>query len=154
AELTYSVVAPDRALGAPRAAYEQINRVLVEGLRRLGAPALLWEGRSGALIPSSVPCFADPAPGEVLVDGRKLEGSDPARMDRVLLQHRSLPLRRGAASAVVDPATAGTGPAYLEEVLDRGIDWSELTGAIRAAWEDLVGPVEAGDLSETERRRA
>jgi lipoate-protein ligase A len=87
-EVTYSVTAPfvDASLSG---SCERINRILLHGLARLGVDARVAVGGvSGP--PGAVPCFADPAPGELVVGGRKLVGSAQLREDGALLQHGSI----------------------------------------------------------------
>lgn len=89
-ELTYAVAAPVSVIGKPRAAYKAINRALAAGLRRLGVPVVLVrEGGSGGTLGSG-PCFHEGAPGEVLVEGKKLVGSAQRCESRTILQHGSL----------------------------------------------------------------
>jgi len=147
-ELTYSVVVPIRMFGTPRAAYRLINEILVDGLVRLGAAAAIQAATgTRAPLPSTTPCFAEPAEGEVLAVGRKLIGSAQVCRDGVLLQHGSLPLR--PSSALADPplrdSFRGGAPAYLGEILDPLPDWSEIVAALTGAWEAALGRVEAVD---------
>jgi lipoate-protein ligase A len=62
----------------------------VAGLRDLGVPAGLSGDDAPALPPDAGPCFRSPAPGEVVLRGRKLVGSAQARIGETLLQHGSL----------------------------------------------------------------
>lgn len=88
-EITYSVVAPARALGGVRAAYRRINAALAEGLQSLGASVDI--GKAGVVLPLDAgPCFQSPADGEVVAAGRKLVGSAQARFGETLLQHGSI----------------------------------------------------------------
>ena len=91
-ELTYSVVVPLRALGGPREAYRRINEALAAGLSALGVDVEVAE-RGTAHRPDAGPCFQEAAPGEVVVNGRKLVGSAQARVGPALLQHGSIVLR-------------------------------------------------------------
>ena len=93
-ELTYTVVAPLKALGGARAAYALVNRGLAEGLATLGVPAAL--AASGPTLPPDAgPCFQEPVEGEVVSQGRKLIGSAQARVGSALLQHGSILLEDG-----------------------------------------------------------
>lgn len=90
-ELTYTVVAPVRALGGVRVGYRRINRALASALHSMGAEvAISTDGRVEAL--DAGPCFQSPAAGEVIAGGRKLVGSAQARIDGALLQHGSIML--------------------------------------------------------------
>ncbi|MEJ2214981.1 MAG: biotin/lipoate A/B protein ligase family protein [Gemmatimonadota bacterium] len=99
-ELTYAVAAPVSVIGKPRAAYKAINRALAAGLRRLGVPVVLVrEGGPGGMLGSG-PCFHEGAPGEVLVEGKKLVGSAQRCESRTILQHGSLLLEGDQAEVL------------------------------------------------------
>src|SRR5438105_3671850 len=89
-ELTYSVTAPLEFSASLRESYERINRILLFGLQQLGVGASVASGVGAALPPTDVPCFAAPARGELVSDGRKLVGSAQCRDDGALLQHGSI----------------------------------------------------------------
>jgi lipoyl(octanoyl) transferase len=124
-ELTYAVIAPMRVIGRPRDAYRRINGWIVAALRSLGVPAEAATGDAAA--PSwagqgaAHPCFAQPAPGEVVAAGRKLAGSAQRSENGCLLQHGSILLdgdqnrvrrferpRSPAPAAAADVPTAAT----------------------------------------------
>ena len=97
-ELTYSVIAPARALGGARSAYGTINACLSEALASLGAPVQVVDRSDGpTATPAAGPCFGLPAHGEVIARGRKLVGSAQARIGQALLQHGSIILDGGQA---------------------------------------------------------
>lgn len=155
-EVTYSVALPLRALGGVRAAYLRINEGLVGGLRDIGVPAAV-SGEGAVLPPDAGPCFQLPAPGEVVVGGRKLVGSAQVRIGSAILQHGSIILR-GDQSALArltggsaDPAP----PASVEEVLGREVEaatiGAAIAGSIRLA---LGGTWNEGDYRSEELRRA
>jgi lipoate-protein ligase A len=163
-EVTYCVVAPVRGLGRVRTAYRRINEGLVEGLRVLGVPAEVSTG-GVALAPDAGPCFQLPAPGEVVLEARKLVGSAQARMGQALLQHGSVMLRgdqsplarltgRGsedpAPPATVEEAVGGAvDPHHVAEALARG-----LRLALGGEWDEgfyLPGELEAARRLEGER---
>lgn len=156
-ELTYSVVLPDRALGGPRRAYERVNRVLAAALDGLGAAVTVQadDGRA-APVPSTVPCFAEPVSGEILVAGRKLVGSAQVRKRGVLVQHGSIPLRPSALAAelerrqIVDSGS----PADIQTAVGRPISLNEVIAAIRDAWTAGIGPSVTATLDPAEHRRA
>ena len=89
-EVTYSVTAPISDGDSLGDSYERINRILLDGLSRLGVAA--FESRGGAPTPrpGELPCFAQPAEGELVVDGAKLVGSAQYRENGALLQHGSI----------------------------------------------------------------
>lgn len=88
-EVTYSVTAPvdEESL---RDSYSRINRVLLEGLRRLGVTASGANGEQPTPRPGDLPCFASPAAGELVTAGAKLVGSAQVREHGALLQHGSI----------------------------------------------------------------
>lgn len=89
AEVTYSVIAPVRALGGLREAYRRINDALVGALGSMGVPASAAE--DSAVLPLEAgPCFQSPTGGEVVVEGAKLVGSAQARVAGALLQHGAI----------------------------------------------------------------
>lgn len=154
-EVTYCAVLPVRALGGLRPAYLRINEGLVAGLRELGAPAQL--SVDGVVVaPDAGPCFQVPAPGEVVLGGRKLVGSAQVRMGGMILQHGSLilegdqsPLIR-TAGGTVDPAP----PATLASVLGP-VSWSEVAQALGRALElALGGAWEQAEYSSAEDESA
>jgi lipoate-protein ligase A len=118
-ELTYSVAAPAAYFGGPRASYHQINGALVSGLRRLGVAATVAGGRGAPVGVGRDPCFQAPAPGEVVVAGRKLVGSAQRCERRAILQHGSV-LLDGDQSPVLElqhlPGPS-TGAITLRELL-------------------------------------
>src|SRR5256885_13632382 len=79
-EVTYAVVAPIAVFGSLRKAYCEIHTRLARALRSLGVDAVLAPAHP-SIRPSARPasCFAQPAGGEILVNGRKLVGSGQGR---------------------------------------------------------------------------
>ena len=88
-EVTYSVTAPVTAERL-RASYQRINRLLLDGLTRLGVAASLADPAARAPLPGVAPCFESPSAGELVVAGRKLVGSAQWREAGALLQHGSI----------------------------------------------------------------
>jgi lipoate-protein ligase A len=122
-EITYSVTAPLATSGSLRESYVRINRLLVDGLRRLGVAAEVAAPSDRALPPSASPCFERPAAGELVVDGRKLVGSAQWRDEGALLQHGSILVEDDqsivsalARSAVPVPQPAATLATALNRV--------------------------------------
>ena len=135
-EVTYSVTAPvDPALPL-RESYAAINRLLLDGLWRLGVPASVAAPAGRAPAPGLAPCFEAPVAGELVHGGRKLVGSAQWREDGALLQHGSIlvdddqgriaELARGA----VPPAPPA---ATLRGALGRAPEVSEVSAALFAA---------------------
>jgi lipoate-protein ligase A len=121
----------------------------------------------------SGPCFDEPAPGEVTVEGRKLVGSAQARLEGVILQHGSLLIGPGqerllALESVLGSTSARSGmgghggvpdkdgriqaPISLEEVLGHAPPWPHLVEAIIAGLKGVVGgDWHRGELTGPER---
>lgn len=89
-EITYSVSAPAPAHESLASSYSAINALLLESLHSLGVEARLAPRGERFTPPGSAPCFERPAPGEVMLDGRKLVGSAQCREDGAMLQHGSI----------------------------------------------------------------
>jgi len=106
-ELTYAVALPAEGLGGVRAVCREIHTVLCDGLRRLGVPAVLAEP-TPALHPGAGACFAAPAAGELLLDGRKVVGSAQLRDRGALLQHGTILLEGDQRTVAL--VTRGTPP--------------------------------------------
>jgi lipoyl(octanoyl) transferase len=122
-EVTYSVTAPLATGDSLRESYARINRLLVDGLRRLGVAVQVAAPSDRALIPSASPCFERPAAGELVVGERKLVGSAQWRDDGAMLQHGSILVEDDqslvsalARSAVPVPQPAATLAGALNRV--------------------------------------
>ena len=114
-ELTYSFTLP--ATERPRVVYQRLNLILAAALARLGAPVTI---ASEGVTRAQGPCFAAPAPGELIYDGRKIAGSAQWRENGVILQHGSI---------LVDNDQEGVAAATLREALGRAPTAWELAGA-------------------------
>ena len=162
-EVTYSVTAPADDRTGLRDSYARINRVLLDGLRRLGVDAALAAPAGRTPVPSLAPCFEAPAAGELVAGGRKLVGSAQWRDEGALLQHGSIlveddqprlaTLARGAAPAAAPAAT-------LSGLLGRTATLAEVADALFAAVRALEDPAatplaadEALDAWTAEARR-
>lgn len=151
-ELTYSVTAP-LSSERLRATYARINRILVDGLSRLGVAAKIATPGERAAVPSARPCFEHPGEGEVVADGRKLVGSAQWRDSGALLQHGSILVEDDqsslpAFSVVSDRVPeAIPRPATLSDLLGRSPTTGELAGAMLEAVKSLEDPqcVEIGE---------
>ena len=156
-EITYSVTAPldDAPL---RATYSRINRILLEGLTRLGVNAELAAVAERAESPSIRPCFESPTEGELVADGRKLVGSAQWRDEGALLQHGSILVGDDQSSlpsfamAAADRSGATIAqPATLAALLGRSPEPAEVARAMFDAVRSLEDS-DATDLSEDEIR--
>jgi lipoyl(octanoyl) transferase len=136
-EVTYAVAAPIAAFGSLRHAYREIHTRIAMALRSLGIDAVLAEHRP-TVQPSNclTSCFAQPAGGEILVNGRKLVGSAQMRRGDAFLQHGSI-LLDGSQERVA----GGTGETTLTVVAGRPVAFEEVTAVIVANWgEALASP--------------
>ena len=135
-EFTYSVTAPAPREGSIRESYHWINRLLIDGLRRLGIGAELATGEKRARVPDATPCFEVPSTGELVVEGRKLVGSAQWRDAGALLQHGSILIdddQRFASSLLRAGTAAPPPPATLRSVLGRVPDAMEMMDALAAS---------------------
>jgi lipoate-protein ligase A len=144
-EITYSVTAPIRSDEGLGVAYGRINALLMNALGALGVPAAPAPARGRALAPSAIPCFAEPAAGELVTDGdgggRKLVGSAQWREDGALLQHGSILVHddqaRLPAFMTAPPASLPV-PATLADSLGRAPAAAELADVLFAATRRLA----------------
>lgn len=138
-EITYSVTAPVELAGSLRESYERINRLLVAGLERLGVaahPALQADARTQVLPPGPTPCFAVPAPGELVAGERKLVGSAQWRDDGAMLQHGSILVGDDQSKLLeltLDLAGELPAPATLSDLLGRHVQLGDAAEALVAA---------------------
>lgn len=157
-EVTYSVTSPVRDAEPLRETYARINRILLDGLDRLGVDVELASPSERAPAPSVRPCFETPGEGELVARGSKLVGSAQWRDEGALLQHGSIlvdddqsslpsfaaPAFGASANAIPRPATLhallGRSPA-IDEVADAMFD------AVRSREDD-----EAIEMDEQEIR--
>ena len=142
-EITYSVAAPVNAAEGLTAVYRRTNAMLVNALESLGVPAVLALPATRSHPPSGLPCFAEPATGEIVVGGRKLVGSAQWRDDGALLQHGSILVDddQGTISELMrEPTDAPPPPATLRTVLGRAPAASEVANALFAAVRRMEDP--------------
>lgn len=138
-EITYSVTAPVRENEPLRHSYEQINRILLEGLRRVGVTAEIATGGK-PLAPGAIPCFEMPSEGEIVAGGRKLVGSAQWRGESAFLQHGSILIdddQSSLASLAADPhgdaAVIPPMPATLRALLGRAPSAEDVASAMFTA---------------------
>lgn len=136
-EVTYAVAAPIAVFGSLRKSYRSIHRRWAVALRGLGvAAALAPERPTVRMSDGPTACFASPAGGEILVNGRKVIGSAQVRHGAALLQHGSILL--GGSQDVVREVSrkprAGSGETTLRQALGRSVGFGEVVEAIVAAW--------------------
>ncbi|HET6577377.1 MAG TPA: hypothetical protein VFG66_03595 [Gemmatimonadales bacterium] len=129
-ELTYAVAAPSAGVGPLREAYEDIHRMLRDALASLGLAVALAPGRRAAGVDAGA-CFAHPAGGEVMVDGRKVVGSAQLREGTAFLQHGSILLEHDQST--VAAVTRGDAPPDLSAPLARLLGRPLTRGDVMAA---------------------
>jgi lipoate-protein ligase A len=156
-EVTYSVTAPLEGAPPLREAYNRINRILLEGLSRLGVSAERAASGARAPAPTDRPCFETPTEGELVARGQKLVGSAQWRDEQGLLQHGSIlvdddqsSLSSFAANGVLDKAVIPV-PATLTSLLGRAPAAADVASAMFEAVLALEDPA-AAQLSEDEIR--
>ena len=157
-EVTYSVTAPATDAEPLRATYDRINRILLDGLARLGVNAEPASTAERAPAPSTRPCFEAPGQGELVASGNKLVGSAQWRDDGALLQHGSILVDDDQSSlpsfaAAADGATnlSVPRPATLRTLLGRAPAASEVASAMFDAVRSLEDEA-ATELAEEEIR--
>jgi lipoate-protein ligase A len=141
-EVTYSVTAPIADDESLHDSYHRINRLLLDGLRRLGVSASEAPVIERTPQPGTLPCFATPAQGELVADGGKLVGSAQLRQNGALLQHGSIliaddqPLIGGL---LLDRADTVSVPAAstLTAALGKAPSVQDVASAIRESLESL-----------------
>lgn len=147
AEVTYSVTLPIGD-GIPwHAAYGAVNEVLIAALRALGVAAeLAGPLQQPPLRPDGPVCFAQPAPGEIVVAGAKLVGSAVWRERGAYLQHGSILLedhQQRLSAALVGRPSVDEGPSAAAP--DEGPSAAALTQCCPTAptWEHVADALEA-----------
>jgi lipoate-protein ligase A len=150
-ELTYAAAAPCADLGSLRDAYVALHRLLRDAIRALGAAAELAPTiRQPALDAGA--CFAQPAGGEVVIEGRKVVGSAQLREGTAFLQHGSVLLAgdQSLVAAVTRGAAAADGSVSLGRALGRHVSWEEtaavVLAAVAARWGPPLEPVPPTEL--------
>ncbi len=144
-DFTYSFIALEEDLEVVKgltSAYLLISQALVEGLRILGVKARLERGkREGDRPLRGKPCFASVSRYEIEAGGRKLVGSAQRRLKKAILQHGSIPLRKGGLSiADLLPSPPGNlRGTNLSDSLGREVEFNEVKLAIRQAFEKTFG---------------
>jgi lipoate-protein ligase A len=131
-EVTYSVTAPATDAGALGESYDRINRLLVEGLRALGADVEIAR-TTRVSAPDLTPCFELPSPGELVAGGRKLAGSAQWRENGALLQHGSILVdgdQAPVSTLLCRPTSPPPAPATLRALLGREPSVSEVAAVL------------------------
>jgi len=145
-EITYSVTAPCDDTGALLTEYGRINALLSSALASLGVPVAVAAPAARSAAPSAVPCFAEPARGELTLDGRKLVGSAQWRERGAMLQHGSILVdddQSSIADLLREPVAPAPPPATLRDALGRAPVMSEVSDALFQAVRALADPAAA-----------
>lgn len=171
-ELTYSVVIREELLpGSVLETYRHLAAGLLDGLRRLGAPA---EMAAGEKDPRSVQpgaevspvCFDAPSAYELLSAGRKIIGSAQTRRDGTILQHGAILLDLDYELLFtvlrVDPAQREhaishlrTRAVGLREAAGRAVAYAEAQAAVAAGFAGALElTLSPGALTPAEQARA
>ena len=157
-ELTYCVAVPVGLIGSPRETYEVINFALLRGLGSLGVRAMESAATDSGpqIFRAAGSCFAGSAPGEVVVQGRKVIGSAQRCEKHTILQHGSILLdgSQALADELLGRSAATDGAITVRSVLGRVPGWVELVRALTRAFEQELGIALApGGLSAREQTR-
>lgn len=157
-EITYSVTAPAANADGLRSVYDRVNALLVNALTLLGVPVALARRATRAASPSDLPCFAEPAAGELVVGAQKLVGSAQWRDAGALLQHGSIIVEDDQSlipSLMTDPGTVRPvpPPATLRAALGRTPSTAEFAGALFTSLRESADP-HATELFEDQELRA
>lgn len=133
-EVTYSVSAPVDTVDAQSDWYGRINGILLAGLSAIGVHATEAGAEARAIPPGDIPCFAEPAKGELSWNGAKLVGSAQVRENGALLQHGSILIEDDqsmiAAFSVAPSPIAVTPAATLTRALGRTPSIDEVANAL------------------------
>ena len=155
-EVTYSVTSPVGEAEPLRDTYARINRILLDGLSRLGVDVGVATPRERAPAPSVRPCFEAPGEGELVAGGGKLVGSAQWREQGALLQHGSIlvdddqsSLLSFAARETRTSSDAIPRPATLQALLGRSPEIEEVASAMF----DAVRSREDDEASEMDEQQ-
>lgn len=153
-DLTYALAAPaDWFPEGIHASYRRVSDALVTALRELGVAAARARAGSARGNPVAFDCFAEPAPDEICVEGRKLVGSAQRRAGGALLQHGSIRLFPDAATAA-RAAGLGAGATSLAELGVEAVPGRAGHALARAFATALGVELRSGRLTGLERELA
>jgi lipoate-protein ligase A len=134
-EVTYAVAAPIGNFGSLTQSYRRLHETLATALRSLGFEVTLAGSPAAISGVDSGACFASPAGGEVMLEGRKVVGSAQLREGDAFLQHGSILL--GGSQRIVEEMTVGDPPPDgsipLSAVRGAAVGFEEVAGAVAAA---------------------
>jgi len=143
AEVTYSLVTAIDDPVLPKglvSSYKRISEAVALGLKKVGVVAVIsnrkLEMRNRAQL-----CFAYPAEYEIMVGGKKIVGSAQKRGKRTLLQQGSIFVRNMGPGdySILKNAYDKESSVSVEEILDRRVDFEELSKALVEGFEKRLG---------------
>ena len=141
-EITYSLTAPIQTDVSDVRLYANVNTLLVNALALLGVPVQVAEGSKPAARPTTRPCFAEPARGELVHEGRKLVASAQWRDNGALLQHGSILVdddQHLIAALTTAPTAPVPAPATLRGILGRTPSAADVHAALAVALTAVLG---------------
>jgi lipoate-protein ligase A len=157
-EITYSVTAPVLVDESLPQVYSRINGLLVVALAALGVPVQVAVPTQRASPPTVLPCFAEPAAGELAFQGRKIVGSAQWRDQGALLQHGSILVdddQSRIPALMLVPSFGAPAPATLRGFLGHAPSAREVHDALGTAIEALTGvPATVLELEPSSCRQA
>jgi lipoate-protein ligase A len=149
-EITYSVIFPRGSsmyLRSLTEIYDQINRGLLCGIRKLGVPAEIEKRsldiRNHYQSKLSTSCFSAAAKYEIVIHGKKMVGSAQRKLPSGVLQHGSILIGHGnpvLTDYLKDVGSKGKAEMRrflagksisIEEALDRNVTIEEVVAAIK-----------------------
>lgn len=135
-EVTYAVAAPIEWFGSLAQSYHTIHQILATALQSLGIETSLAPSQPAARLTAGA-CFASPAGGEVLVNGRKLIGSAQLRQGSAFLQHGSILLEddQRLVAELTNGTAAESDEITLREAAGRAIRFDQVAEAILSRFE-------------------
>ena len=146
-ELTYSLTIAEENEFIPRDifdSYQKINKVLLQGLRLLGIEASTpHQNFSGGDKKRIAFCFDLPSRCDIVIKGGKLAGSAQRRKNGILLQHGSI---------LIEKSSLMQGSIGIDNVLEREVDFEELSECIIKGFEKGLGIELIPDELSTEER--
>lgn len=149
-EITYAVTGPAGDEHG-RETYRAINARLADALHRLGVPVEVATARTRMPAPGGSPCFELPAPGELVIEARKLVGSAQVKDRGAYLQHGSILVHddQGLLAPLARTPLPLTPAATLAAALGREPSAEEfaalLFASIREAWDRDATSLDPGE---------
>lgn len=159
-EATYSVVCSEGDIGSPptvKDGYRIICSFLMESYRSYGLnPCFSIDCKGGNKARSSF-CFSSFEDYDILIGGRKIGGNAQKRMKKIILQHGSIPLKRGFTSVLMyvrEPVLSATDKTTsLREAVGREVKFEEFAGVMQKSFCSVFSAtLNRRDLTEKEKQ--